>query len=84
MSVDAIIKGLIPAENSIDKRILYELSGEKLNESDFNDDTSFEDENDEIIKQKGDQNDKDDGNISFYEQQSRARLLERNSSVNSV
>ena len=84
MSVDAIIKGLIPAENSIDQRILYELSGEKLNESDFNDDTSFEDEDNEIIKQKGDQNDKDDGNISFYEQQSRARLLERNSSVNSV
>ena len=54
MSVDAIIKGLIPAENSIDQRILYELSGDKLNESDFNDDTSFEDENDEIIKQKGD------------------------------
>ena len=55
-----------------------------MNESDFNDDTSFEDENDEIIKQKGDQNDKDDGNISFYEQQSRARLLERNSSVNFI
>ena len=55
-----------------------------MNESDFNDDTSFEDEDNEIIKQKGDQNDKDDGNISFYEQQSRARLLERNSSVNSV
>ena len=55
-----------------------------MNESDFNDDTSFEDENDEIIKQKGDQNDKDDSNISFYEQQSRARLLERNSSVNFI
>ena len=43
-SVEAIVNGLNPLESSIDKRIVYELSGIKLNDTDFNDDTSFDED----------------------------------------
>ena len=49
MSVEAIVKGMRPREDSIDKRILYELSGLRLNDSDFKDDSSFEEDDQAIF-----------------------------------
>ena len=40
-SVDSIVRGLNPEENRIDRRILYELAGVKLDKDDYNDESSF-------------------------------------------
>ena len=39
MSMERIINECQPAEDEIDKRILYELTGLKLNQGDFADET---------------------------------------------
>ena len=41
-SVDSIVKGLHPHDNAIDRRILFELAGVRLDEGDFRDESSFE------------------------------------------
>ena len=46
MSVESILKGLRPDQDLVDRRIIYELAGIRMDEADFQDETSFEsDEN---------------------------------------
>ena len=47
MSVEAIVKGLRPSEDTIDKRILYKLTGNRLDVADYRDDSSYETEEEE-------------------------------------
>ena len=44
MSVEAIVNGLRPNTDSIDRRILHELAGIGLQKSELEDDSSFEEE----------------------------------------
>ena len=47
MSVDKIVDGINPEDDPIDRRILYELSGARLNEEDFHSDSSADEDEDE-------------------------------------
>ena len=48
MSVESIIKGLRPEQDMVDRRILYELAGIRLDEADFQQDlSSFESDQEE-------------------------------------
>ena len=47
LETDQILKDLNPRDNKVDKRILFELTGIKVNEDDYNDDSEFEDEPEE-------------------------------------
>ena len=47
MSVDSIVNGLKPDEDPIDKRILFELAGVKLNDFDYAESSSSFSEDDE-------------------------------------
>ena len=46
LSVDSIVKGLHPHDNAIDRRILFELAGVRLDEDEFREESSFESEDD--------------------------------------
>ena len=44
MSIEQIVNGLEPKDDPIDRRIMYELAGVRLHESDFKDDSTIEDD----------------------------------------
>ena len=46
MSVETIVNSIKPDQDEIDRRLIYELAGIRLNESDNDFDSSFEEDND--------------------------------------
>ena len=73
MSQQAIWRDLRPVEDKIDKRILYELSGIKLDEMDYKDDSSFEyfeDQDDQGDDQQSNDNTNDPQRVSLMQNDS--------------